>query len=380
MPEITGSITLLETAPRSTLLTIPLEIRLQIYHYVLLSNPVGHPHLAPLTVPINSSKTNAEPFHNTMFRPAAISLPKFEGKGKGEPGNKTILTKQEFGEPEPQLINSLYPISPPTTLATGISFPPHVRGKIPTALLISCKQVFDETKMIPWERNTFTFVNWFWSGVYAARQFTRSLRPWQSDAMRYVGVEVLGRDLWVGGMDRLGGGIGGQSTATSTGGFGGKEGKGVGEWRELCGYWSGVWGLRLGLKGSMFSDRKEEIDGSSGWNGEDGQLTGSEKTCILDVEHEWVVSGLLKLTSLRWFEVEIEDDAVSRDTKLIFCSKLESALNSPSRRKARKDGWEGDVKVIFVERVKEEKKEPEPKDFTWYGGEPGDDSIWGLDM
>lgn len=50
--------------------------------------------------------------------------------------------------------------------------------------------------MLPWERNTFKFIDWFWSGVYAARQFTGRLQPWQSERMRWVGVEVLGRDLW----------------------------------------------------------------------------------------------------------------------------------------------------------------------------------------
>jgi hypothetical protein len=235
--------------------------------------------------------------------------------------------------------------------------------------------------MIPWESNQFAFVNWFWSGVYAARQFTRGLRPWQSEGLRWCTVEVLGRDLWVDGMERIGGAVGG----TSTGAAGGKDGKGVGEWRELCGFWRGVWGLRLRVKGSVVSERKDEIEVSAqrGWNGEDGAWSadeaekkdGQKEESILDVEGVWVSDGLARMKSVRWIELEIEDEAVERDVKLTFCAQLEEKLTA---WRSQENGWEGKVQVIFVEKVK---IPPVPnKNFVWYGGEPGDESIWGLDM
>lgn len=207
LPEITTPLTPLEQVnplKESTFLRIPFEIRLQIYKYVLQDHPIHHAHLAPLAAPVNFSKLNTEQFHTTIFQPAAISLPNTITNNHLHPdlATGTVLTKREYGEVEPQLISSLFPVSKPTSLASRMTFPSRVRGKIPTALLVSCRQVFEEARCIPWEENTFVFVNWFWSGVYAARQFTRGLRSWQSDILRYVGVEVLSRDLWVNGIDR----------------------------------------------------------------------------------------------------------------------------------------------------------------------------------
>ncbi len=76
----------------------------------------------------------------------------------------------------------------------------NVQGKLPTALLISCAQIYEEARALPWEVNDFRFVNWFWSGVHVARSFMRGLESWQVQRMRYVGVEVLGRELWVDGL------------------------------------------------------------------------------------------------------------------------------------------------------------------------------------
>jgi hypothetical protein len=348
MPDITTPISPLDSGSSDstarshpTLLTIPLEIRLQIYHYVLLTHSIHHAHIAPLVQPTGFEGMNTEEFHTTMLRPNGMSIP---------------FTSQ------------------PTTLYHSSSSSESIvvksrrerekfQGKVPTALLISCRQVFEETHMLPWENNTFTFINWFWSGIYAARQFTRGLREWQSDGMRWVGVEVLGRDLWVNGN----GGKYGE----------GKDGRirGVEEWMELCGLWSGVWGLRLGIKGDVIVE-KRRIAIESG-----GHLEGQAMTLfqdnkdesdkgILNVKLDWV-EGLKKMRSLRWVEMEIEDEYTSRETKLSFCQELEKHLNISNANHH--------VRIIFIEKIKAEEKVVSNKDFVWYGGEPGDDSVWGLD-
>lgn len=233
--------------------------------------------------------------------------------------------------------------------------------------------------MTPWEQNTFTFINWFWSGVYASRQFTRSLRPWQSDGIRFVGVEVLARDLRVDGMKKIGGSIGVAER---------------GEWWELCGLWKGVWGLRLGVKGAVGDEKIRMVDGSGGWNGEHGEAVAGEEEKergVLDVNAEWVKHGLLQMRQLRWVEIELEDEDVSREEKLRFCASLEEAFNSQlvfefqndeqveeGGREKEERGWK--VKVIFIERLKAAEDPVSNKDFTWYGGTAGDDSVFGLDM
>ncbi len=202
--------------------------------------------------------------------------------------------------------------------------------------------------------------------------------------MRFVGVEILGRDLRVDGMKRLGGGVG---VCVSE----------MGEWWELCGLWKGVWGLRLGVKGAVCEKRKEEVDGSVGWNGElginDDQPPPQSGNGILDVRAEWVQRGLLQMKELRWIEIEIEDEDVSRETKIAFCGQLEAAFNQLARlqQQDKKDVKEKEmekgreikernIKIILIERLKLAEDPVSNKDFTWYGGTAGDDSIYGLDM
>ena len=38
------------------------------------------------------------------------------------------------------------------------------------------------------------------------------------------------------------------------------------------------------------------------------------------------------------------------------------------------------VNIIFISRLPAPEEPVSNKDFTWYGGTAGDDSVWGLDM
>ena len=188
-------------------------------------------------------------------------------------------------------------------------------------------------------------------------------------------------------MVRLGGGIGGG--ATSTGRFGGKKGKGVGEWSELCGLWDGLWGLRLRVKGSAVVDRRvADVETQTGWNGEGGKWSSSSpddetesqasierererERGILNVQMGWVIDGLLKMKSLRRIELEIEDENVDRSVKLEFCAELESCL---TELRNRDDGWMANVNVLFVEPIINLDGDSERRYAT---GEPdGDDVSW----
>ncbi|PVH75051.1 hypothetical protein DL98DRAFT_16099 [Cadophora sp. DSE1049] len=365
------------------LLDIPLEIRLRIYHYVLLSHPIHHAHLAPLTPQPDFSGLNTAEFHTTMIRShGGSSAPK-------EIITRSLIThSSSFSDPNTPSDSEFLTTSQlqqsyiSTILPPSQNPPPRIQGKIPTALLTSCKQIFTETSHLPWHHNTFSFVNWFWSGVYAARQFSSNLPAWQREAMRNVTMEVLGKDLWVGGLERRslggvnGGGSGsgsgkGQGSASSTGGVGGKEGRGVGEWRELCGLWSGVQNLKLTIKGGLFVDAAAARTSTSGSS---EQQTGG-KFSILDTDREWVSHGLQKLTSLRTLELEIEDTDVPSKSKMAFCAALEKCLNTKDRKIMRSNTLMGDTRVIFMEKTKVVQESKKDK-FVYYGGEPGDESVW----
>ncbi|KAK0101295.1 hypothetical protein ONS95_006472 [Cadophora gregata] len=354
------------------LLDIPLEIRLHIYHYVLLSHPIHHAHLAPLTPQPDFSGLNTAEFHTTMIRSNdSSSTPK-------ELITRSLITHSS------SLSNPTTTSEPPTssqpknsytsTLLASSPYPtPRIQGRIPTALLASNKQIFAETSHLPWHRNTFSFINWFWSGIYAARQFSSNLPAWQRESIRNVAVEVLGKDLWVGGMERRSPGV----TGTGSGdgdvkgtGLSGKQERGVGEWRELCGLWGGVRNLKLTIKGGLFVDA-----GVAGTLTSESSGQPEGKISILNTDCEWVSHGLQELSSLRTLELEIEDTDVPSETKMAFCASLEQYLNNASRRSGRTDSCAGDIRVVLVEKTKVVQDCKKDK-FVYYGGEPGDESVW----
>ncbi|KAH6951165.1 hypothetical protein BKA56DRAFT_625959 [Ilyonectria sp. MPI-CAGE-AT-0026] len=166
---------------KTTLLSLPLEIRLQIYRWLHLSSPVrqlplaqGHP------TPIHCQYILRRVVRDTDFSPD-------------------------------------YDTSPSTTCLLSPYRPLSV---LPTSLLQTNSQIYHEARLIPFMYNEFVFVNWFASGLWAARAFTRALAPWQRSAIRFVRLEVLARDV-------LGG-------------------AGCEEWRALCKDWAAsVRGLRM---------------------------------------------------------------------------------------------------------------------------------------
>jgi hypothetical protein len=268
-------------------------------------HPANHAHLAPsYTFPSVADSTY---FQNALACSLAVPL-------EFDPSSKTVPTP--------------FPLSVPFQALRGRGC-----GFIPDALLMTCRQVYEEARIIPWEANEYVFVNWFCSGVYAARAFLRTLQPWQRTAMRFARIEVLGRDLkntWVATM------------------AGGKAGGG--EWKDLCGLWvggangdGGLWGLRLSIEGRVTAV-SIEADGSVAPGTEmigdqdyQRRLKGA-----LDVGAEWVTQGLALMRSLRWLELEISDKNVRREDKMAFCAELGMKLNEIG-------GIERRIDVIFVE-------------------------------
>lgn len=312
------------------LLDLPVEIRLQIYLYLRPTLQVKHAHLSP--TPAYPPPTTQVRF---LFALGPIGFPDLKPPGKGQP----------HGE-QRQLISALPSRKRALTPRGGQGC-----GYIPSALQRSCKQVYEECRNIPWEENEFVFINWFCSGVYAARSFLKSLQPWQRERMRYARLEVLGRDLK-------------DSLVTAAGSS--ENGTDRGEWNSLCSFWgggefgAGLWGLRLGIRGRVEEVSDEPSDEGLGRDfmptgeegiellGEvDGELTYWQPRVnskprnqnVLDIEAPWITAGIALMTNLRWLELEIEDDQVETGAKVQFCLDLERKLG---------------IDVFYVERMIDE--------------------------
>lgn len=325
-----------ELPTSSLFLALPLEIRLQIYGYILESNPAKHAQLSP--------SPNYPPATSSACFLKAIAVSVVEQDSEGI----------DYGKKDPDSFLSTTP--PALESSISMVYRGTGCGCIPTALLRTCKQVYEEARMLPWEQNEYVFINWFRSGIYAARSFMRALKPWQRENMRWARLEVLRRDLedpWVATM------VGGRP--------------GIGEWKDLCGLWSGemetgnggLWGLRLGIKGRVSAHvMGEAVDGSGGVSVAFTEAATEEDNTykfqnrqkgVLNVDAQWIIQGLTQITALRWLEIEIEDDDISPDIKVDFCVNLGLKLSNIFGRR---------IEVLLVEKLAEEEI-TEQDEITW---------------
>lgn len=325
------------------LLTIPLELRLHIYHSVLLSHPIHHAHLAPLLSP-NLSGLNSEDFHTTMIRSinSSSSLP-----SRGIMITDPITPSSNSSKPgEPNIFTTL----PRSHYSPSQKHHQHqrIQGKIPTALLTSCRQIYNETAPLPWTTNTFSFTNCFPSGLYAAKSFTGRLSGWQRDLIRQVEIEVLGSDL----LDTHAPTKGGDAS------HGENDGGGPGEWRDLCHLWAGVQSLKLAVKGALSSSPAPRTPTPT------TSANHNQSSSVLDPSSPWLSRDLRSLSSLRYLQLGIEDEDVSSDVKRAFCAELEGVLNG--------EGRASEFTVVFTESVRVVPKDKDSEGaFVYYGGEPG---------
>lgn len=124
-------------------------------------------------------------------------------------------------------------------------------------------------------------------------------------------------------------------------------------WKEACALWSGVRDCKITIKGDLSTERVDE----------DGQKL---MVTILDVHAEWVLDGLCQLKNLRYLELEIEDGDAQREEKVGFCADLAMTLEQ--------------VQIVFREEIELVEEEVPNSEFRWFGGEPGDDLVWGREV
>lgn len=138
-----------------SLLDLPCEVRLQIYHWVHLSSPVRQPQLTPW-----------HPNPNPTSHATRAVVP------NDHDGGPTTTRRRPF-------------------------------CRIPTALLQTCRQVHAEARAIPFQANGFVFVNLLSTGLSSALAFTRGRQPWQRAEMRFARLEVSARDVMAPGGSRF---------------------------------------------------------------------------------------------------------------------------------------------------------------------------------
>ncbi|KAI6083953.1 hypothetical protein F4821DRAFT_180912 [Hypoxylon rubiginosum] len=275
---------------------LPLEIRLEVYRWIHLMTPIG--------------PTQSKPWYRN-------------------PANGAYYVKNVTIDPDTELPGAQDDdddAPAPKPKASPVLLPCRPHCYVPTAMLRTSKQIYYETRELPFLENEFVFVNWFTSGPWAARSFMRGLQPWQRDTMRYARLELLSRDL---------------SEKYSK------------EWTELCRFWApGLRGLRLKILngGGGYGGGVGGVGGQGQGGEPEGGVFGIGTTVsgglswavvglpqrdappvrVRDEEgkaEKWIEEGLKHLRQLRYLEIELAIADWDDRTKIEWCRDLEDAVN-----------------------------------------------------
>lgn len=281
------------------LMELPLEIRLQIYRWVHLMTPIQLTQFAPwYPNPV---------YHAYHVKAVALDtetdLPRHNfGMAKDLAGNQKQIAER------PQLLSPYRP-----------------NCCMPTSILIANRQIYHESRHLPFLENEFVFVNWFTSGLWAARSFMKGLQPWQL-TMRYARLELLSRDLM---------------------------GRSLEDWRDLCGAWApGLKGLRLKILSGGGGGGTSATGGMS-WVVAGPPQKGAPTVRIRDSDGRaagWIETGLKLLKRLQRLEVELSVADWDARAKLEWCRSLEETVNES------KADTEHHVRVCCVERIAQEER------------------------
>lgn len=85
--------------------------------------------------------------------------------------------------------------SPETPKISTHTSNPIFLGTIATALLLTNRQVYLETRLLPFQVNNFNFIKWYGSSIYNARRFLQRLDTWQRAALKSMEIHVVGREI-----------------------------------------------------------------------------------------------------------------------------------------------------------------------------------------
>ncbi len=345
------------------LLRLPLEIRLQIYQWVLRLG-IADAGTAPSSAAVSSSPLAPVPSAVLLPLIGDYAFPPFAILGAGglglfgstahqetvhfrrvKKGDKTLEETED---------KEILPACRPAGRA------------VPSGLLTACRQVYNEARAAPFETCEFAFVPLFSSGLSTAHAFVvlgQRLQPWQRRRLRHMRLEMSVESADMGWSASA-------ATATTTptttaappktamAMTPATTGLDATKWLTLCSVLAaGLQTLRLRLR----------VMGH-GPKGDDGDALDPEQLAQAPV-----VRGLCRLAALRRLEVEIVKESSQPGTPKVpvvtvlgWCAAVERIVNE-ARRRTRQDGsrpdWgSGSPSVVCVERIRNEDMNKQKKE------------------
>jgi hypothetical protein len=158
-------------------------------------------------------------------------------------------------------------------------------GRVPTSLLLVNKQVYSETRLIPFQTNSFDFYGYFESSLYCCRTWCQRLQEWQLKEVRCVTLMVVERDL--SGAD----------------------------WTDVCAMLGGS--LR-----ELVLEVREDADGN-----------GKRDEMLFSREASWIVNGLAKLRLLWKLLVKIPIPVSSNINAIVGTVEIGNEISENDRSK-----------------------------------------------
>jgi hypothetical protein len=219
------------------------------------------------------------------------------------------------------------PITPPTQsqiitckAASYRSLPSYrPLGYIPHNLLRTCKQVYYEARLLPFQTNEFVFTQWMTSATCYCEAVLRPMQPWQRDAIRHVRFAM--------GLEEL-------SDRSSVNVY-------ACQLERVCALLPAVRTMRMDLSCRVSPTEWFEKDDKDGVTMRDDWSGG----------RRWIDEGLRKMGALRVLEIECsfvvwmtpsrlsldEKKGVEEELALGWCGKVDEILNEgrPEEMKTR---------------------------------------------
>ncbi|RFU78883.1 hypothetical protein TARUN_3364, partial [Trichoderma arundinaceum] len=186
----------------SPLLSLPAEVRLRIYYWAYMMSPIqpkelaaGYPIPMLCRYVLHPLDPGLEERIEKEIENEQTLLELAKGDKCNEDGQKWDKVKAEQDMKKMIKERTKERMRELNKTATGLLSSERPLAGVPSDLLCACRQIYFEARTLPFENNEFVFLNWFSSGLNAAAAVTKSQRPWQRLAMRYVRLEIMAEDL-----------------------------------------------------------------------------------------------------------------------------------------------------------------------------------------